>query len=255
MHIPSYNSETDPTKLAEFIRANALGLLITDVESQEHPLLQASHLPWVLKVGDDETDTSKWRLQGHLARANPQTRAIVESVTQSDAPEGVHILSKDILIIFNGLDHYVTPKFYQQTKPDTGKVVPTWDYEAVQVYGKAHVYVDGKSEKSKSFLASHLDHLSEHMEMNVMKYQTPWKVADAPKPYIDILSKAILGIEIEVTSVAGRFKWSQEKPKGDRQGVLDGFKNMDHPSGPALGERVQTWADFHDEKKKRAANK
>lgn len=252
MHIPSYNSDTDAARLADFVRKNALGLLTTNIPSQEHQTLQISHIPWILKTGDDPNDTSKWRLQGHLARANPQARAMVESFTRSGEESSIYTLPDDILVLFNGLDHYVTPKFYQQTKPDTGKVVPTWDYEAVQMYGRAHAYVDSKAPESKDFLASQIDELSEHMETSVMKYERPWKVADAPKPYIDILSKAIIGIEIEVKSVAGRFKWSQEKPVGDRQGVLDGFKNMEN--GVALGERVQTWAEIHDEKKKQKSN-
>ncbi|TEY28510.1 hypothetical protein BOTCAL_1023g00020 [Botryotinia calthae] len=169
-----------------------------------------------------------------------------------------NVLENDVLVLFNGpVRHYVTPRFYTQTKPDTGKVVPTWDYEAVELYGKAKVYYDTKAPESGAFLAKQLHDLSDHLETSVMGYgktagTNPWKV-DAPQRYIESLTKNIIGIEIEITSMSGRFKWSQEKNVNDRAGVIEGFRNLETPSSALLSDKVETYAALFDAIK--AANK
>ncbi|KAH6666410.1 putative FMN-binding domain-containing protein [Halenospora varia] len=164
-------------------------------------------------------------------------------------------LEHDVLVLLNlPVHHYVTPKFYKQMKPDTGKVVPTWDYEAVEVHGKASVYFDTKSDEFESFLATQIADLSEHMETSIMGYgkpseTRPSKVEDAPKRYIELLTKNIIGIEIEVTWISGRFKWSQEKPAGDRVGVTEGFKDLNTPGSTLLSEQVIGRAALFDANK------
>jgi transcriptional regulator len=119
---------------------------------------------------------------------------------------------EDVIIVFNGpIQHYITPKFYVQTKPDTGKVVPTWDYSAIQVYGRARIFYDTSSAESSSFLSNQLHGLSLHAEKSIMGYGSeggpkPWEVSDAPGRYIDLLQKGIIGIEVEISSMEGRFK-------------------------------------------------
>ncbi|KAF2108280.1 putative transcriptional regulator [Lophiotrema nucula] len=252
MHIPAVNAIKRPETLHAFVRQNPLGLLTTAIRSQSHPFLQASHIPWIL----DTDHGQHGRLRGHIARQNPQAKAIIEnlSVTStSDFKEGEgSILPEEVMIMFNGpVHHYITPQFYVKTKPETGKVVPTWDYEAVEVYGKARIYHDPKAEVAIAFLSRQIRDLSEFMERNVMEYETPWKVDDAPERYVDILMKNIIGIEIEITRIAGRAKWSQEKPAGDREGLIEGFAKLEKSEGAILSQKIKEQARMFDEEKAR----
>ncbi|APA07983.1 hypothetical protein sscle_03g027530 [Sclerotinia sclerotiorum 1980 UF-70] len=255
MHLPSCNSEKDPEILHEFIRQNPLGILTTAIKSESYPFLQNSHIPWLIDADFDGNINGLGRLRGHIARQNPQAKAIIESRTAVSESSTANVLEHDVLVLFNGpVHHYVTPKFYKQTKPDTGKVVPTWDYEAVEVYGRAKVYYDAKSTESGVFLAKQISDLSDHMETSIMGYGKtpgtyPWKVTDAPERYIELLSKNIIGMEIEITSIAGRFKWSQEKPVKDRDGLVEGFKNLDTHDGALLSDKVRDHATLFDAKK------
>ncbi|KAL2889093.1 negative transcriptional regulator-like protein [Ceratocystis lukuohia] len=255
MHLPSCNAEKRPEVLHDFIRHNPLGILTTSIRSETYPLLQSSHIPWVLdNVGTDDSQASLGRLCGHIARQNPQSKAIIESLAQNDS---TNVLADDVLVLFNGpVHHYVTAKFYKKTKPETGKTVPTWDYEAVEVYGKARIYHDTKSSEFKDFLSAQLDKLSNHCETSIMGYgkegqDAPWKVTDAPERYIDLMMKNIIGIEIEITSIAGRFKWSQEKIKGDRDGIIEGFASLPSPYASELAEKVANQARIFDAAKEK----
>lgn len=255
MHLPNCNAETRPEVLRDFIRQNPLGILTTAIKSESYQFLQNSHIPWIIDADYDGNTDGLGRLRGHIARQNPQAKAIIESCTADDKSPASNVLENDVLVLFNGpVHHYVTPKFYTQTKPDTGKVVPTWDYEAVELYGKAKVYYDTKAAESGAFLAKQLHDLSDHMETSVMGYgktagTQPWKVEDAPERYIELLTKNIIGIEIEITSMSGRFKWSQEKNVKDRAGVIEGFRNLETPSSALLSDKVETYAALFDANK------
>jgi transcriptional regulator len=323
MHIPAHNAETRPEALHAFIRANPLGVLTTAIPSSTYPLLQASHIPWVLDSDSRDSHCSHHeepnshghrqplgRLRGHIARQNPQAKAIIESLTSSttstsgpsggiNGPQGSPLPlgeREEVLILFNGpLHHYVTPHFYTSTKPATGRVVPTWNYEAVEVYGRARIFADSKSEESAAFLTKQLHDLSHQSEVAIMGYvsrepepepragdaeehhaeasseardpaaagkdsqgdsqgwpaapaaKKEWRVSDAPDRYIELMMKNIIGIEVEITRIAGRFKWSQEKPVGDRTGVLEGFREMGKGDvGAGLAGKVGEWAERFD---------
>lgn len=254
MHLPLHNVETRPAALHNFIRQNPLGILTTSIRSTIHPTIQSSHIPWVLDSNIEVDSNSLGRLRGHIARSNPQAQAIIESLTDGHSASPSY-LADDVLILFNGpVHHYVTPKFYKETKPNSGKVVPTWDYEAVQVYGKAKIYYDSRAADSVSFLKVQLADLSQESETSIMGYgmdgkSRPWKVSDAPDPYIQIMMKNIIGIEVEITSMAGRFKWSQEKPRVDREGVIEGFRGIEGGIGEQLADKaVQAAAKYDNEK-------
>ncbi|KAI9649078.1 hypothetical protein NHQ30_001645 [Ciborinia camelliae] len=256
MHLPNCNIEKRPEVLQDFIRQNPLGILTTAIKSESHPFLQSSHIPWIVDTDLDGNADSLGKLRGHIARQNPQAKVIIESCTAaSKSSAAKDFLEHDVLVLFNGpVHHYVTPKFYKQTKPDTGKVAPTWNYEAVELYGKAKVYYDTKSAETGAFLSRQISDLSEHMETSIMGYgktseTLPWKVADAPDRYIELLMKNIVGIEIEITSMSGRFKWSQEKPVGDRAGVIEGFKDLGTPDSTLLSEKVEKHAAIFDANK------
>ena len=142
-------------------------------------------------------------------------------------------------MLFNGPgNHYVTPKFYTKTKPESGKVVPTWNYAAAQCYGVATVYFDSQAEETSAFLNQQIGDLSQMAETKVMGYEKPWKVADAPERYIDLLRKNIIGIEIEVTSLGGKFKMSQELGAEDQQGVVEGMEALQTADGDYVAKHV-----------------
>jgi transcriptional regulator len=230
MHFPAKHVEKDIPTLRSFIRANPLGLITTAIDSPNHPLLQTSHVPFILDVSNEIDEQDLGVLRGHMARANPQVKAMIEDLTEgaSKANGGNGgVLEREVLVLFNGsAHHYVTPKFYKETKPTTAKVVPTWNYSAVEVYGKARVYFDSKATSTNEFLDKQIADLSLMCEKNIMEYEKPWETKDAPKPYLEIMKKGIVGIEIRIERMGGKVKMSQEMREGDREGVIEGFEAL-----------------------------
>ncbi|CAI7595204.1 unnamed protein product [Penicillium pancosmium] len=209
-------------------------------------------------------------LRGHIARANPHTKALIEAVTEAGAgtvtgPNSV-VLPGEVLIVFTSpVDHYITPQFYAASV-GSKKVAPTWNYAAVQVYGRMVVYHSVKEEATGEFLTRQLGDLARVGEVGIMGYgkdgggsrsnagggkngsvggdeselgqgRSPWRIADAPVEYISMLKKGIVGMEVEITRVEGRFKGSQEKGVADREGVIGGLEGMG-------GSRAREMADF-----------
>ncbi|RDK42747.1 negative transcriptional regulator [Aspergillus phoenicis ATCC 13157] len=230
MYMKEIYTDSTPSTLHTFIQQNPLGVLTTAIPSSTHPLLQSTHIPWVLDIPPPSTadNSNTVKLRGHIARANPQCSAILDSLTTQ--PES--ILPTEVLILFTSPYHsYITPHFYTTTKPLTGKVAPTWNYAAVQVYGRARIYnprSEGElGEQASMFLDTQLRDLSAHCEGEIMGYTTTaWTVDEAPDAYINILKKNIIGIEVTVTRMDGKFKMSQERGEGDREGVLKGLDGM-----------------------------
>ncbi|KAK9458706.1 transcriptional regulator [Lipomyces oligophaga] len=217
-----------------------------------YPFLQSSHISFILDVQDRSSETELGCLRGHLARANPQSKAIIDTLTAS--PQLNNILEDEVLVIFSvAAHHYVTPKFYTETKPTSGKVVPTWNYAAVQAYGRARVYFDSKSEYTSAFLQQQISDLSHHNETTTMGYTggdkpTEWKVSDAPERYIEIMKKNIIGIEIEIKRLEGKFKMSQELSQGDREGVIHGFESLNNEVGREVSRLVELRGDLEYQK-------
>ncbi|KAJ5133996.1 FMN-binding split barrel-related protein [Penicillium atrosanguineum] len=254
MHLrPDHAVRSIPT-LHAFIRAHPLG-----TTSQPS---NAAISPWVL---DSETTQSNSNspngeesnktpsplgiLRGHIARANPQTKAILEAISSDPSTTG-SILPEEVLVVFTSpTDHYITPNFYIESKPATGKVAPTWNYAAVQVYGRATIY-HSRDTSTGEYLHRQLSDLAVLGEEGVMGYgnengtgngkgakKTPWKINDAPVEYIETLKKNIVGVRIEITRIEGRFKVSQERPVKDRGGVIEGLQEMET-------ERARNMADY-----------
>ncbi|KAJ5094208.1 hypothetical protein N7456_010069 [Penicillium angulare] len=255
MFLPSVHAEQDTEVLLQFIRENPLGVLITGLKSSEQDFLQCTHVPWVLDL-PEEASGSNAHIRAHIAKQNPQVKAMIEAVDEK--PPNVLELDEDVLVLFNGQhDHYVTPKFYVETKPDTGKVVPTWNYAAVQVYGKLSLYYDSKTPEAGSFLAQQIRDLSAHTEKSVMGYTggdkpEAWTVEEAPENYVEHLKRNIVGIKIEVKKIQGKFKMSQEMRPGDREGVAQGFEKLGGETGHAISKLVKSRGELHDLKKKEA---
>ncbi|KAJ1333176.1 transcriptional regulator [Microdochium nivale] len=257
MYINTSHGESNISALRQLIRENPLGVLTTGILSATHPFLQSSHIPFLLDAGDDSSETALGVLRGHLARQNPQSKAIIENLKSSSSaaaePAPPAFLEHEVLVLFTAeAHHYITPKFYTTTKPATEKVVPTWNYAAAQAYGRARVYYDSKAAETGEFLARAVRDLTDQCEGGVMGYSTggagagedgkekAWKVDDAPDAYVKILQKNIIGIEIEITRLEGKFKMSQEMSKGDMVGVAEGLEKFGTPASVGVAAMVCT---------------
>jgi len=190
MYCPSLFREDRLEVQHAFIRSHPLGLLISHGASG----LVANLVPFVLRTGDSERGV----LQAHMARANPQWRELDDQA---------------VLVVFRGPDAYVSPSHYA-TKKETGKVVPTWNYAMVQVRGKVRLRDQGE------WLAEQINVLTTAHEANRVE---PWSVTDAPREYIEAQKRAIVGIEIEIATLEGKWKVSQNQPEANRHSVAAGF--------------------------------
>ncbi|RMJ28534.1 Transcriptional regulator [Aspergillus sp. HF37] len=279
MYLRAIHAETNLQALQTFVHNNPLGILTTAIKSSspEHPLIQSSHIPFVLDVPSGSCSSSTPEsespgiLRGHLARQNPQAQVLMEAVAkaqekrqgqgQDTAPHELE-LDDEILVLFNGpLHHYVTPKFYTQTKPESGKVVPTWNYAAVQAYGRARIFCDSKAEATSRYLQTQTEDLTRLSEGGVMGYATDageagdgqkqkaWEVGDAPRNYIEIMKKNIIGIEIRLDKLQGKCKMSQEMGAGDRDGVVAGFAGLGTDVGDGMSKTVKERGELKDQAK------
>ncbi|KAI1276582.1 transcriptional regulator PAI 2-type [Xylaria sp. FL0933] len=252
MYLRGVHAETSIPVLRQLIRDNPLGILTTAIRSKLAPFILSSHIPFLLDVQDENSEEELGVLRGHIARQNPQSKVLIEAAQASQASAPI-VLEEEVLVLFTSpSQHYVTPKFYTETKPSTGKVVPTWNYAAVQAYGRAKIYWDHKSDESKAFLSKQISDLSEHAETSVMGYtgaagkQGPWKVSDAPERFVELLQTNIIGIEIQLERLEGKFKMSQEMSINDRHGVIEGFANLGTETGRAVSELVKERSDLKD---------
>ena len=246
MYLRTVHAEQNVPALQQFIRDNPLGLFTTAIASKSFPFLQSSHIPFVLDIDDKSDQVHLGLLRGHLAQANPQAKALIEHLGSASKDESKPIsdcqtLSHDVMIIFNGpAHHYVTPKFYRETKPATGKVVPTWNYSAVQIYGRATIFHNSKASATGEFLDRQIRDLSLQSEVDIMRNrEKPWQVDDAPSSYIELLKKAIIGVQVEVISIGGKYKMSQELCPGDQEGVVKGFEALESDIGAEMAKTIE----------------
>jgi len=243
MYLRAVHAELNIPALRKFIRDNPLGILITALPSLNFPTLQCTHIPWVLDVTDEHSKTELGTLRGHLAKRNPHSTAMIEAIQRHTPSNGS--LEQEVSVLFNGPAHaYVTPKFYVETKPDSGKVVPTWNYSAVQLYGKATIFFDSQNEETGSYLQKQIGDMTKHAEETIMHYTggenlSAWEVSDAPARFIELLTKSIVGIEIAIKRLEGKYKMSQEMSKGDQQGVTRGFESLDTENGFKMARTVE----------------
>jgi transcriptional regulator len=187
MYNPPAFREDDPAELQAIMRAATLPVLISPSAGG----LLATHLPLMFEAPD--------RLIGHVARANPHWR---------DAD-----LNADSLAIFTAADGYVSPSWYA-TKAETGKVVPTWNYQAVHATGRLEIVQDPTP------LLQIVTRLTELHEGGRAK---PWAVSDAPADYIAAQLKGIVGVVLHITQLEGKVKLSQNKSRADQDGVAVGL--------------------------------
>jgi transcriptional regulator len=176
----------------QLIRSHPLGLLITAGPGG----LLANPFPFLL----DRDSSEKGTLRLHIARANPQWREL-EAV-------------EECLVVFQGPQAYVTPSWYA-TKRETGKVVPTWNYATVHAWGCPRVMNDDV------WLRRQIEDLTRSRES---LRAAPWRVDDAPADFVAAQMRGIVGVEIAVTRIEGKWKMSQNRPEADRTGVIAGFR-------------------------------
>ncbi|KAE8166928.1 transcriptional regulator PAI 2-type [Aspergillus tamarii] len=245
-------AEARPEELYHFIRDNPLGILTTAIPSTLYPLLQSTHIPWILDPPSQGNGTTKARLRGHIARQNPQSKAIVDSLMTSNSPSGSP-LSQEVMILFTSPHHhYVTPKFYTETKPITGKVAPTWNYSTVQVYGTLTAYFDPDVKDTGEFLDQQLRDLSDHCERDIMGFtgtegrEEAWVVDEAPEGYLRVLKRNIVGLSVEVERIEGKVKMSQERKPGDREGVVEGFERLGTDTAKEVAKLVKLRGNMWD---------
>lgn len=208
MYLPSHFAETRPEVLHAALRDHPLGLLIT--QDAEHTL-EVNPIPFLLDAARGPHGT----LRGHVARANPVWRE-----ARRDA---------ETVVVFQGPQAYVSPGWYA-TKAETGKVVPTWNYVTVVARGALRVIDD------RGWLRGLVGELTERHEAAQAR---PWQVSDAPPDYIDTMLKAIVGIEIELVSLQGKWKVSQNRPAKDREGVAEALRDGTDTHGPAMAALVR----------------
>ena len=189
MYQPAHFVDQDPDTLLALMREFPLATLVRGGAE-----LAADILPLeVERTGDT------WRVAGHVARANPLWR-------EADG--------QPVLLVFQGPQAYVSPNWYP-SKAQHGKAVPTWNYTMVQVHGTLRAFEDAE------WLRTFVTRLTERHEGG---RAMPWHVTDSPPDFIDTMLRAIVGIEIEVTRVEGKFKLSQNRSAEDRTGVVLGLE-------------------------------
>jgi len=202
---PLHRNENLP-ELHALIEERVFGLLISNGAEG----LIANSVPFVLDAGASRLGV----LKAHLARANPQWSDLQQQ--------------PDVLVVFQGHDHYVTPSWYA-TKRETGKVVPTWNYTMVQAKGRAKVMDD-------AWLRRQIEELTRTLEQ---RREQPWAVGDAPADFIAMQRRAIVGIEIEILDIRGKWKTSQNRNAADRAGVIAGLEAMGDEDARAMAEIVR----------------
>jgi transcriptional regulator len=186
MYLPKHFLVEDPAILAQLISEYPLAIIVGNLDGH----LEINHLPLMLS-------SDKTKLYGHVARMNP----LVKVASGNNA---------SVTAIFNGPNAYVTPSWYP-SKQESGKVVPTWNYAAVHAQGTIKLIEDPQWLRS---------HVSQMTNIHEPTYESTWKLDDAPEEYVQTMLKAIIGIEIDIKSLIGKFKLSQNRPAEDYEAVV-----------------------------------
>jgi transcriptional regulator len=207
MYIPRHNEEKRLPVLQALIAAQPLATLVTLGTSG----LVASHIPMVLEKEGSEYGL----LRGHVSRANPQWRDLVTTV--------------DALAIFSGHQHYISPIWYAEGE-DRCQEVPTWNYVAVHAYGPLKVIHD------PHWLLVHVESLT---TIHEAASEVPWKVSDAKESYIHSLLNGIVGFELPIERLEGKWKISQNRTQNERDGVIEGLSKLNTPESCAMKELVK----------------
>jgi transcriptional regulator len=205
MYLPGHFAETRAEVLHAAMHEHPFATLVAHGEGG----LTADHLPLHL-----EPEIGPFgALQGHVARANPLWRKAADS---------------DVLVIFHGPQTYITPSWYE-TKREHGKAVPTWNYLVIHARGRLRAIDD------PAWLLGKLEDLVARHEAG---FAESWQISDAPPDYIDKMLAAIVGIEIVISEITGKWKVSQNQPGVNRAGVVVGLRGQGSDDALAIAELV-----------------
>ena len=210
MYLPKAFEETRAEVLDALMRAHPFATLVAVRDG----LPLAHHLPLAW-------DAENRRLQGHVARGN-------ELATLDGAP---------VLAIFHGPQGYVSPNWYP-SKHETGREVPTWNYAVVHARGRLRVIEDAH------WLRGLLERLTDHHEADEAM---PWRLSDAPEDYVETLLRGVVGIEIAVDGLQGKFKLSQNHPARNRAGVVAGLRRRAQGDDEALAALMLAAGELRDD--------
>ena len=206
MYLPSAFEQPDREVLHALMQAHPFATLFS--QGAEGPT--ADHIPLEL----DASVGTHGVLRGHVARANPLWQLAA---------------GQPVLAVFHGPQAYITPSWYA-TKALTHKVVPTWNYAVVHAHGSLQVVEEAP------WLHALVSRLTQEREA---ARSQPWAVGDAPPDFIQSLLRAIVGIEIPLTQLIGKFKLSQNRSAADRAGVVAGLAT-ESPEGGATAALMQS---------------
>jgi len=207
MYAPKHFEETDPETLRALIRSHSLGTWVTYGGDE----LSVNHVPFLLHAGSGPHGA----LVGHVARANPVWRSFSTTMPS--------------IVVFQGAESGITPSWYP-SKHAHGKAVPTWNYAVVHAHGVPRAIDDA------TWLLAHLNELTDTHEAG---QALPWKVADAPRDYVDQMIANIVGIEIPLTRLEGKWKVSQNRSAADQLGVVAGLTAKETPRAREMAELVR----------------
>ncbi|KQV59502.1 MULTISPECIES: FMN-binding negative transcriptional regulator [unclassified Duganella] len=208
MYLPTAFAEDRLEVKHGLIRAYPLGMLFIPGAAPTADLV-----PFALYPGEGAAGLGV--LRAHIARANPAWRTLVEG-------------GGECLVVFQGPEAYISPSWYA-SKAVSHKVVPTWNYAMVQVRGIARTVEDA------GWLRRQLGDLTAMQESGLPE---PWAVSDAPADFVDGLLKAIVGIEIPIASIVGKWKVSQNRSTADAEGVAAGLKDRAAEMAALVAERI-----------------
>ena len=210
MYVPKLLEETDPDVLHGLIRTHPLGMWVTEANGE----LVANHIPFLLDADRGRHGT----LVAHVARANPVWESFSTTVQS--------------LVVFRGAETYITPSWYP-SKQAHGRAVPTWNYAVVHASGMPKAITD------RDWLLSFVSRLTDAQEASRAH---PWKVADAPAEYIDRLLANIVGIEIPIERIVGKWKANQTSPPADKLGVIEGLLDRGDAQAQEMASLVRRHA-------------
>jgi transcriptional regulator len=215
VYIPKHYEERDLGVLHALIRSHPLGTWVTEAEGA----LAANHIPFLV----DPAAGERGLLVGHVARANPIWRTFSKTMPS--------------LVIFQGPQSYITPSWYPSKHAD-GKAVPTWNYAVVHAHGLPRAIEDA------AWLRRHVTALTERHEA---ERTVPWQVTDAPADYVDAMLKAIVGIEIPIDAIVGKWKASQNRPPADKRAIIAGLQERGGDEAREMADLIRRHADRGDD--------
>ena len=211
LYLPTYFQESRTDVLHTLMRSHPLATLVTSSDTG----LTANHIP----VETRSDPAPHGMLRGHVARANPLWK--------------VHPADSEALAIFHGPQVYISPSFYP-AKRESGEVVPTWDYAVVHAHGTLRFIHDAV------WLRALVVGLTTAHEAS---RQAPWKVDDAPPPYIEKMLSLIVGFEFSIVRLTGKWKLSQNHPLANRQGVVQGLRASAAENSREIADMVDAFND------------